>query len=53
MSAPVDDFDLDVRLGTIETDYHGSTAALVPPTEQQSICHTFCRSRCNTICPGC
>ena len=47
MSAPVDDFDLDIRLGTLETV--GGVAAVA--TEVHSRCQTYCNSYCTTGCP--
>jgi hypothetical protein len=49
MSAPVDDFDLDIRLGTLET-MGSDGAAQARATQAQSVCQTYCRSYCQTIC---
>lgn len=48
MSAPVDEFDLDIRLGSVELAGFGVAAAR---TESASICPTFCRSGCMSNCP--
>ena len=47
MSAPVDDFDLDIRLGPI---LEGLIVASDPPTERRSFCQTYCASACTTGC---
>ena len=47
MSAPVDDFDLDIRLGDLagtgESVHNAATMA-------KSICQTYCASYCTTGC---
>ena len=48
MSAPVDDFDLDIRLSAVL----GSGAAVAAATQAQSACQTYCRSYCGTNCPA-
>ncbi|MEV4313866.1 hypothetical protein [Actinocrispum sp. NPDC049592] len=49
MSAPVDDFDLDIRLGSIElTEFGGSVAGA--GATGASNCQTECRSACTTGC---
>lgn len=48
MSAPVDDFDLDIRLSTV--DMAGLGEAMAVATEAASQCQTYCRSYCQTNC---
>jgi hypothetical protein len=50
MSAPVDDFDLDIRLSTVEMTGFDGTANAAAPTESASACQTYCRSACLTNC---
>jgi hypothetical protein len=52
MTAPVDEFDLDIRLGTHTLDIHGSADAYPPPTYQLT-CPTNCpATHCRTGCDG-
>ena len=48
MSAPVDDFDLDIRLSTVEAVVSGDAVAVA--TEVKSACQTYCFSACTTGC---
>jgi hypothetical protein len=50
MSAPVDDFDLDIRLGAVEMTGFDGSADAAARTESASICPTYCRSYCMTNC---
>jgi hypothetical protein len=50
MTAPVDDFDLDIRLGVMNTSFDEPDQLPKAFTAGRSDCPTACISRCTTNC---